>query len=85
MLKWTVANGRLIHGCQIFRSDAEDGPFVLQNQATVRSKAEDDEPTPYQYRDNAAASGKTYWYYIGIVYNDGHKQQLAGPQKVVAK
>ena len=85
LLKWSVSNGRLIHGFQIFRSDAADGPFVLQNQATIRGKAEDDGPVSYQYRDNAASSGKTYWYYIGIVYNDGHKQQLTGPQKVVAK
>ena len=85
LLKWTVSNGLVIHGFQIFRSDKEEGPFVLLNQATVRSKAEDDGPVLYQYRDNAAVSGKTYWYYIGTVYGDGHKKQLTQPQKVVAK
>ena len=82
-----IANSETMvtQGRQIFRSDTADGPFVLQNQATIRSKSEEDEPTSYQYRDNAAASGKAYWYYIGIVYKDGHKQQLTGPQKVVAK
>jgi hypothetical protein len=85
LLKWTVANGRLIYGFQIFRAESEEGPFVLHNSATILANAEDDAPTSYQWRDSSAESGKTYWYYIGIVNKDGNKQQLSGPQKVVAK
>jgi hypothetical protein len=85
LLKWKVANGGGIHGFQIFRSDDEVGPFVLVNRETVRSSTLSDESQEYQYRDNSAVAGKTYWYYIGIVYADGHKQQLSGAQKVVAK
>ncbi len=85
LLKWTIANGEGIRGFQIFRGDSEAGPFVLLNPSTIRSTALTHDPVGYQWRDNTAVSGKTYWYYIGIVYNDGHKQQLTGPQKVVAK
>ncbi len=85
LLKWKVANSGGIHGFQIFRADEETGPFVLVNRETIRSRTISSESQDYQYRDNAAVSGKTYWYYIGIVYADGHKQQLTGPQKVVAK
>jgi hypothetical protein len=85
LLRWHLANGQAIHGFQIFRAEAEEGPFTLLNRPTVPSTAEDDESVGYNFRDNKAESGKTYWYYIGIVYNDGHKQQLTGPQKVVAK
>ncbi len=84
-MEWTVANGRLIHGFQIFRTDKELGPFLLLNRTTMPANIEDDSPKSFQYRDNTAEPGKTYWYYIGVVYNDGHKQQLTGPQKVVAK
>jgi len=85
MLQWTIANGLAIHGFQIFRGDSEEGPFVLLNEHTVPSTAVTQDSENYQYRDNTAVSGKTYWYYIGIVYNDGSRQQLTGPQKVVAK
>lgn len=84
LLKWSVANELAIHGYQIFRAPNGEGPFELLNRPTIGSKNSDG-GSNYQYRDNTAESGKTYWYYIGIVYNDGHKQQLTGPQKVVAK
>jgi hypothetical protein len=85
LLKWTVANGTLVYGFQFFRAEHEDGPFVLQNSPVMRSSSEDDSPSSYQWRDNRTESGKTYWYYIGLVFKDGHKQQLTEPQKVVAK
>ena len=85
LLKWTVANGQPIYGFQIFRSGAEAGPFVLVNPKTIASTARTKDSIDYQYRDNSAESGKTYWYYIGIVYNDGRKQKLRDPQKVTAK
>jgi hypothetical protein len=85
LLKWTIANGQAIHGFQIFRSGDEAGPFVLLNPKTIASLAMTQDSISYQYRDNSAESGKTYWYYIGIVYSDGHKQQLSGQQKVIAK
>ena len=85
LLKWTLANGLQIHGFQIFRAEREDGPFVLQNVATIPSRAEDNASKSYVWRDTSTVSGKVYWYYIGLVYNDGHKQQLTSPQKVVAK
>ena len=84
LLKWSVANEVAIHGYQIFRASKGEGPFELLNRPTIAAKNSDGGST-YQYRDNTAESGKTYWYYIGIVYNDGHKQQLSGSQKVLAK
>jgi hypothetical protein len=84
LLKWTVGNGQVLYGFQIFRGDNENGPFARIDKETIKASTDGDD-VKYQYRDNTAVSGKTYWYYIGTVYNDGHKQQLTGPQKVVAK
>lgn len=85
LLKWTIANGRSIHGFQIFRGDAESGPFILMNPSTIPSTALTEDPVRYQWRDVTAKSGRAYWYFIGVVYNDGTKQQLSGPQEVKAK
>jgi hypothetical protein len=84
LLKWSVANETTVHGYQIFRSANAEGPFLLLNRPTIPARKIDGSSI-YQYRDNTAESGKTYWYYIGIVYGDGHKQQLSGPQAVKAK
>jgi hypothetical protein len=84
LLKWSVANETAVHGYQIFRSANADGPFLLLNRPTIQARKTDG-GSVYQYRDNTAESGKTYWYYIGIVYGDGRKQQLSGPQAVKAK
>jgi hypothetical protein len=86
LLKWTVANEELIHGYQIFRGPDEAGPFLLLTKDMLARKSTPTNPNAvYKWRDNSAEAGKTYWYYIGMVYNDGRKQQLTGPQKVVAK
>jgi hypothetical protein len=85
LLKWTVTNGVLLYGFQIFRADSESGPFVLQNLPVLRSTSEDNSPVSYQWRDNKVMPGNSYWYYIGLVFKDGHKQNLTDPQKVVAK
>ena len=84
LLKWTITNGNEVHGFQIFRSASETGPYLILNPtpvATVKQAAS----YTYQWRDNAAERGTTYWYYIGMIKLDGSKQQLSGPQKVVAK
>lgn len=86
LLKWQVANEQLIHGYAIYRAADEAGPFLRINKETLLAEKEDDSTaSSYQWRDTTAESGKTYWYYVGVIYNDGHKQQLSGPQKIIAK
>ena len=85
LLKWAAADERSAHGYQIFRSDAEAGPFVLLNTKTIPVHPRIYATYPYQWRDTSAQAGHTYWYYIGVVHRDGHKQALSKPQKTVAR
>jgi hypothetical protein len=87
LLKWQVSNEQAIHGYLVYRSDNENGGFIRINKETVlvTSDLSPGIVSGYQWRDTTAEAGKAYWYYIGIIYNDGHKQQLTGPQKVTAK
>lgn len=85
LLKWQVANGVSVYGFQVFRSEAEDGPFVRVNGASILSIAQDAAPVSYQWRDESAKLGTTYWYYIGVLFKNGTKQPLSTPEKVVAK
>ena len=84
LLKWTVVDDGGVHGYQVFRSTSESGPFVLVNTITIPANAAHAKGTnAYQWRDEAAESGKTYWYYIGAVGKDGTKRKLSNPQKKV--
>lgn len=87
LLKWQVSNENNIYGYLIYRSDAENGPFLRVDKDIVRVDAGkgDGVTSTYAWRDDAATAGKTYWYYIGMLYRDGTKQQLSGPQPVKAR
>lgn len=86
LLRWSVANDGSVHGYIIYRADAEDGPFLRVNKDLIAST---DTPSTagvhYQWRDDSAVSGHTYWYEIGMVKSNGDKVPLSGAQKVVAK
>ena len=85
LLKWSLSNAASVYGFQIFRADSEHGPFLLLNPSPVRSATEGNDSESYQWRDNNAHPGTTYYYSIGILRVNGQKETLAGPQKVVAK
>lgn len=86
LLKWTVGNELGIFGYGVYRAPTEAGPYERINSSLIRASNEGNSTSAdYQWRDNSAESKQSYWYYIGIVYNDGHKQKLSSPQKVTAK
>ena len=85
LLKWTVAQAVRVYGFQIFRSEAEGGQEVLVNPDVIHNDTLGNEAVTYQWRDTSAASGKTYWYSIRTVNNDGTMEQLVTPHKVLAK
>ncbi len=86
LLKWSAAHQASVYGYAIYRADNSAGPFVRINKDTIPVIQEgDDKSGAYQWRDNTAESGKTYWYSIGVINRDGSKQDLTGAQKVVAK
>jgi hypothetical protein len=85
LLKWVVSHEAAIYGYVIHRGDSETGPFKRVNAEIIPTAKDDDASGTYQWRDTSAQAGKTYWYYIGLVENNGHKRKLSDPQKVVAK
>jgi hypothetical protein len=83
LLRWTVDNQSNAHGFLVWRADSEDGPLLRVNNELI--KVMENPAGTYQWRDNSAVSGKTYWYAIGYVNIDGEKIDLSGRQKVTAK
>ena len=86
LLQWTVSYEGGLFGYTVYRSAEKDGRFVRVNSSIIKAADSGHNKTSdYQWRDNSAESGKSYWYYVGLIYNDGHKSKLTEPQKVVAK
>ncbi len=87
LLKWQVSNEANIYGYLVYRGNDENGPFLRVDKDIVRIEGDagNGQTHSYAWRDTSATPGKTYWYYIGMLYRDGSKQQLSGPQKVTAK
>ena len=86
LLRWAVANQAPIHGYAIYRADREEGPFLRVSKNIIEVTEDDADKTGrYQWRDNSAESGETYWYRIGVLNRDGSKKDLTGAQKVIAK
>lgn len=86
LLRWSVAHQQPIYGYAIYRADKEQGPFLQVNDDIIHVIESDDENSgAYQWRDDSAKSGKTYWYKVGILNRDGSKKDLTAAQKVIAK
>lgn len=86
LLRWGATHQSRIYGYVIYRSDREDGAMVRVNKDVILAVKEGtDMAGNYQWRDNSAESGKTYWYQIGVLNRDGSKEDLTGKQKVTAK
>lgn len=84
LLKWSVANEKALYGFQVFRSDSESGPFVLLNVPAIPVDHQA-LGALYQWRDVSAVKGKIYWYYVGVVYNDGRKGKITEPLRSIVK
>ena len=84
LVRWSVANENLVHGYLIYRADAENGPYKRMTTPAIPADRTEG-GSSYQWRDNDAVAGQTYWYYIVTMFNDGKKQRLSGAAKVVAK
>ncbi|MGB0134178.1 hypothetical protein [Dokdonella sp.] len=82
VLKWTSKNEKGLYGYVVYRSDSASGPFLRINSRIVAKKLEpegNDKSSPlmsYEYVDESAERGKTYYYYIDAVADSGRKQKL---------
>ena len=84
VLRWSVANEQILYGYLIYRAEHKDGPWRRVNDKIIPVLGHDDATSEYAWRDTSAVKGKTYWYFIKTLGNNGTKARLTGVQKVVA-
>jgi hypothetical protein len=85
LLKWTIGEQTSVHGYQILRGDSASGPFQLMKPQVIPKIDNGKGPVAYRWRDTSAVKGRTYWYYIAVLYTTGDRRPLSAPQETVAK
>lgn len=86
LLTWQVEHESQIYGYEIYRSNSADGTYQrLNKNILLKMGDETSSSSLYRWRDSSAEPGKKYWYYVGIVQNDGRKKPLNAAREVVAK
>lgn len=75
-IKWSTASEVENFGYDVFRGDAEEGPFTKINAKTIAGAGTVDEPSAYQYVDAAIEPGKAYWYYVESISMAGVREKF---------
>jgi hypothetical protein len=85
LLQWRTKGGSNL-GYDIFRADAEEGPFRRINERIVPGSgsrfADEDH---FQYADKAIEPNKAYWYYVEAVDLMGQRSRLTPVMKASPK
>jgi len=76
VVKWTTASEQDAFGFDIFRGDAESGPFTKLTATPVLGAGTTDETNVYKYSDKAIERDRTYWYYIELISTSGGREKI---------
>jgi hypothetical protein len=87
--RWTTASEQNNFGFDVFRGDAEKGPFAKLTKEPILGAGTSDETHKYEYRDDTVDPCKDYWYYVeGISTSGSHEKftpTFRAPAKVRAR
>ena len=62
-----------------------DGPFKLMEPSLIPKLDNGRGSVAYRWRDTSAVKGRTYWYYITVIYSSGDRRPLSVPHQTLAK
>ena len=86
LLTWQATNEYGVFGYEIYRGLSKTGPFSRVTREFVKKlDVSGKMGSVYRWRDSSAKAGTTYFYYVGLVYEDGRKREFTTPQEIVAK
>jgi hypothetical protein len=87
--RWTLASQQETFGFDVYRGDAEEGPFARITSKPVLGAGTTDETHKYEFRDDTIDPCKAYWYYVEEVSTNGSRAKFtpvfrAGPKRRAA-
>lgn len=84
-IRWSTASEVENFGYDVYRGEAEDGPFVRLTAQPIPGAGTSDEPHKYSYVDKDIDPTKDYWYYVESVSYSGVRERFTPVQKAKAK
>jgi len=84
-IRWSTASEVENFGYDVYRGEAEDGPFVRLTAQPIPGAGTSDEPHKYAYADRDIDPTKDYWYYVESVSYSGVRERFTPVQKAKAK
>lgn len=83
--RWTTASEVDNFGYDVFRGDAEEGPFTKLNANPLLGAGTTDETKKYEYRDDSIDPCRDYWYYVESIDTNGAREKFTPVFKASAK
>jgi len=77
-LTWTAGNEGGAFGYLVYRSDRREGPYRRVNERIVRVPWDGAAEHRYRWVDQRVEPGRTYYYYLDVVSENGIKQRFSG-------
>ena len=84
-IRWSTASEVENFGYDVYRGEAEEGPFVRLTAKPIPGAGTSDEPHKYAYVDKDIDPTKDYWYYVESVSYSGVRERFTPVQKAKAK
>jgi hypothetical protein len=75
-LRWSLKSAPRVYGYLVMRADNEAGPFLRLNERIILAKPVESGDAGHEYVDADVVSGKTYYYMLEAVSNNGSKSRL---------
>ena len=74
-VRWTTASEQENFGYDVFRGDAEEGPFTKLTKQPILGNGTTDETHEYTFADAQIDPCRDYWYYVeAIDTRGGHEK-----------
>ena len=82
---WTTASEEDNFGYDVYRADAEKGPFVKLTRQPILGNGTTADTHQYKYVDDSIDPCKDYWYYVESISTQGQREKFTDVFRVPAK
>jgi hypothetical protein len=73
---WSTASEEENFGYDVYRGDAENGPFLKLTKQPMLGNGTTNETHKYQYVDDSIDPCRDYWYYVESIASDGTREKF---------
>jgi len=73
-IKWKTASEQDNFGYEIFRSETEDGEFVVVNEDLIEGAGTTPDESFYDFKDDTIDPCKQYYYYVESISTEGVRE-----------